>query len=182
MMISSLLLVLHLVPASSGATFLTRDAPRNIHLVEADVGSAGRYQGWSPTRLQEEYERIEALRPGLFIPLGLILFGGTGLGISLAALASELSSFFGIAIGVAIGLTMSIVICVGLVVIGTILVVRSYPERRTLGRQLDAIDEARPGAWLNRNNPCREPPTVPAPGALPPQVMGPATPFTLAVF
>ena len=196
MVTAMLLLMLHGTPHVRPALGIG-DATRRMRLVEdIHAPDTTEYESWSRVQLRDEYDRLEAARPGVLLPVLMIAVGATGAAFTGIGLASALSSFFGVAVGVAVVLSVAIVICVGLAILGTIFLVRLTPERRAMGKQMDAIEEVyRNGAWIKRpgQRPCPEVPDSDAPGepparhppppsGMPPQVLAPGHPITLAVF
>jgi hypothetical protein len=187
MLTATLLCMLHASPSIQPA-FLNDSAPRRARLVRDETeGPILNYEGWSRAQLRVEYERIEKIRPGVFLPVTMIIVGLSGGAISGIVLASQLTSFFGVVVMVAAGLTVGIVIGVGLAIIGTILLVRLSPERRALGKQLDEIEAMDRELYRRSRNNCPEVPSGPGePSQLQqfqPQVMAPSSyPITLAVF
>jgi uncharacterized membrane protein (DUF485 family) len=193
MLAATLMVMLQATPDVSPA-FLTEGMPRRARLVADDSGAAPipNYERYTRAELEAEYDLLEARRPRVAIPAGLIGLGATGAVISGIALFASLSSFFGIAVYAAITLTVAIVIGVGLVAIGIILIARTANERRTLGKRMDAIESAfREGRCrsVEGQRPCDAdpngppPPTQQSPSFIPPQVRAPSShPITLAVF
>ena len=190
MLAATLMLLLHATP-DPAAGFLAEGSPRRIRLIvdETPGGSTPDYENWTRGQLRTEYDRLEKIRPGVFLPAVMIAGGAGGAAISGIWLAAAVSSFFGIAVYLAVVLTVAIVVCVGLVVIGSILLYRTAPDREAIGKQLNQIEavykDRRCGTKPSQR-PCPvEPdaaPQPPVPGGFFQQVMGPTLPITLARF
>ena len=199
MLTATVLLMLHVTPTRSA--ILLGDAPRRIRLVELEEPAAAspNYESWTGARLRGEYDRLEEIRPGIALPATMTMVGATGAGVASLAFGSAASNFFGVEFAVAVAFSITIIVCVGLAIVGIILLVRLMPERRAIGKQLDAIEEVyRAGLWRNSpGRPCPQgpeqpylqppggpPPTVPpVPEYHSPSVMTPSGyPITLAVF
>ena len=186
MLTAALWVTLGAIPGAETA-FLADDTPRHIRLVDDEEQSP--YAGWTRARLHTEYDRVEASRPGIGLEVSMIVIGGSGAAIGGIWLASALTSFFGAPVLVAIALAITIVVCLGLAVFGTIRIVGVLPERRAATRQLEQIEEAYRATYFNKPQPCPQgpegpPPNVPKPPEYQPSpsVMVPTNSITLAVF
>ena len=197
MLVTTLLLLLSASP-SPGPTFLLDDSPRQIRLV-ADEEEPGpqahsrlgfEYEGWSRSQLSAEYDRLESIRPGIGLPIALTAGGAGALAFSALVLVSTLGSYGG-SIAVVIFFAIAAVLGAGVGTLGSILLYRAVPERRSIGNQMDEVE--RRYREMRRNPEREDPPNAPdqdrapvgppAPFIPPPQVMGPmASPLTLAVF
>lgn len=189
MLCATLALMLHSLPVAPA--FLTGDVPTRVRLVDVAEDPTPNYETWTRVQLRTEYDRLDDLRPGIGIPLTLILGGVTGTAITSIWFVSAATAFFGIEVTLAAALGISIVIFAGLAVVGTILLVRLWPERKAINHQMDTIEDIyRAGFWRSPQKPCPEtpgpvgpPPTVPpVPEYRPSQVGVPAIPITVATF
>ncbi len=178
MVTATLLLILQATPDATPG-LLAGASPRSIRLVQtpAQTDASPSYETWTRSQLRNEYDRLEGLRPGIFLEVSLISVGLAGAGISAAALVVVLNSFFGVDAALAIGLALGIVTGIGMAIIGVILLVRLSAERNAIGRQMDEIDEVyRSGPrWSPQPRPCTDLP--------PSQVLAPTSRLiTVAVF
>ena len=191
MLTTALVLMLSAAPDLSSA-FFNAGAPRRIRLVDdAPLAPPADYSSWSRRQLQQEYERIEGIRPGLGLPIGLIA-GGGGAGLAgLYALFFSLLASSSSALPFTIVFGVAVVAGVGVAILGIIVLVRLLPERRALGNQLDEVEEQLRSRG-EENEPRRPPrgrpdeldvpPPPPPPALPPPQVSLPEFPITLARF
>ncbi len=153
---------------------------RHVRLVvdEGPLVTAG-YEGLTRAQLRVEYERIESLRPGIFLPIALLSVGAGGAALAMVVLMTGLNSFVGLSVVVAVTLAIGSVIGLGAAILGVILLVRSAPTRRTLGKQMDDIEAV---TRDRRISPPEQPCPGQAPATYPWQVKAPASSITLAVF
>ncbi len=183
MLTVALALMLHGLPVEPA--YLSGDVHSRVRLVDALGEPLPNYETWSRNQLREEYDKLDELRPGIAWQLTMMLGGTTGAAICGIWLGSSLSSFFGIEVALLVGLSVAIIVFAGVAILGTILLVRLWPERKAVGARMDAIEGVyRAGYWRGQQRPCpetpapREPqfdgpgPTVPPPPRVPPVATG----------
>ncbi len=169
MLTTALLLTLAATPAVSPA-FLGDAAPRRIHLVQdappapPAAEQAPDFSRWTRAQLRAEIERLDATRPSLGLPIGLMAGGGGGALVSAYVLLLSLAGNSRTLLPLFIFLGIAGTVCVGLLVLGGIFLSQALPERRVIGARMDAID-----AQLNSETDPRELPP-------PPPVQQPQTP------
>lgn len=182
--------------------FLTTEARRvtlvaDAPAVEAPPDLQG-YTGWTKQQLRAEYDRLAATRPSLGLPMALMIAGGSAFlsAFYLFAIAGGFAGGPG-ALPLIILLAVTSVAAAAVIIIGGIVLSRILPDRRAIGRQMDAVErlaESRPDEARRRRDeappPYEEPPIIgpppegPPPLPLPPmpQSLAPSLPIFLAQF
>ena len=176
-----------LATADVRPAFLSDATPRAVHLVSRE-SMIPSYRGWSLHQLRVEYDRLDEIRPGVGLPIFLVLTGATGLIVSLIAYAGALGNFRGADTTANISFGLGLTTSAAMVSIGGILLWRGAEDRRVYGAQMDALqrlaagqerDERLLDLWEQRHRgtppPLIGPPPVgpPVPPSAPPIVPGP---------
>jgi hypothetical protein len=141
-------LLLTLAAADVQPAMLHEGAPRSARLLAYDGMAPPQtdlpdYTGWSKAQLQQEYDRLKEMRPGIGLPIALMSSGGGVLVLSLYILFIGVLSSGGVNNG-----SLPFVVLFGvagtggaaMLVIGGILLSRALPERKPYGRQMDEVD------------------------------------------
>src|SRR5438552_3233808 len=129
MLTATVLLLLQATPEFVPA-HLTDDRPRKIRLIALE-GERTNYDGWSRGQLRDEYDRLEAERPGIGLPITSMAVGGGLAALSALSEIGYLGAFFP-PIGWIVFFAVAIVVGVGLVALGAILMYQRVPARRAM--------------------------------------------------
>jgi uncharacterized membrane protein len=157
------------LPRDVGLTNNTR-AFHNLLVAQADlpppVPRGYEYTGWTRGQLQQEYDRLDASKPGLGSPISLLIIGGglTTLGVGLFFYALASLSSAGYAVVFFLGAACALIPGVILLIIGAVSLPARIRERNEIGAKQDLI-RARMDTAPPDGPPGFGPPPPPPPGA-----------------
>lgn len=178
--------MLTLVLFTSLQVSLVKEPPRfSAHLIEAQTQAPqpNDYSTWSREELLAEYNRLEADRPSVAMPIALMATGVVALVVGLYC------GLFGLVLSAAGSSSSTLLIVaavaglagLGLLLSGIVLLIGALHDRRAMGTEMDRIQEQlhdrSPGIQPGPPAPPPTGPVPPMPG--PTQVFAPVKPTIL---
>jgi hypothetical protein len=163
--------------ASLNASLVHEPARFSAHLIEAQApeNQPQDYSTWSREDLVKEYNRLDAERPSLALPIGLMVTGGVG------AIIGLYCAFFGLVLSAAGSASSTLYIVaavlglagVGLLVSGIVTLLGALHDRRSMSAEMDRIKERLDGTQQPGLPPPPPAGPVPPPPPPPTQVFAP---------
>ena len=160
MLTVTVLVMLHATPQ------LSDGAPRHFRLIADEPAPQRDYAHMTRREQKAIYEEISAKRPGIALPLVLILTGGLGAIISAVAFWVPFSTVFGVAVYAGAIMITAFTVSLLMVATGVALYAVRRPQREELGQELDVIEQHfNSGTCLSvpGERPCRNDPRGPQP-------------------
>jgi hypothetical protein len=167
--------------ASLNVSVLNEPPRFSAHLIQAEQQQD--YSSWTRDQLVKEYNRLDAERPSLAMPIILMVTGAVSFvigiycglfGLVLSAAGSSSSTL--LIVAAVFGLAG-----IGLLISGIVLLMGTLHDRRQMSSEMDRIKEQLDGQPGVPGGPPSAPPTgpVPPPPPGPTQVFAPAMPAIL---
>jgi hypothetical protein len=159
MLTVTVLAMLHLAPQ------LNDGAPRHVRLVADEVPQRD-YAHMTRAEQKAIYDELSAKRPGIALPMVLIMTGGLGAVISAIAFWIPFSTVYGVAVYAGAIMITAFAVSLVMVGLGVALIAVRRPERAEIGAELDVIEQHyNSGRCLSvpGERPCRNDPRGPQP-------------------
>lgn len=125
------------------------------------------YAAWTRPQLEQEWRRLDDLRPGMGLPITLLAVGAAVLVIDFVVFffggLIALTGGSGIPVPLTAGIVVAAIAGVGMILTGIYFIVRIGQERRDLGQQIDLIKAA-----IEKRNTEAAPPAPPPENTPPP--------------